>query len=563
MPKATLSKARVLSMLSSVPTVAELEDRLFGSKAEVRLGDGDDLTVEVTPDRLDLLSEGGLGLYLQGALGLARGIVRPPSLPSVDPPPEILVDRSVAPLRPQIAGILLRSPSEDGIDSPLLTEAVRFQETLHATVGMDRRLASLGLYPYDRVRPPFRYSMEPTEAVSITPLGEAGTWDGRRFLTEHPMGKRFASLGSSETEMLTLRDAAGTLLSLPPILNARPGGEVRPGDRTLLLESTGLRPARVAEALGLLSVAFVSRGWAVAPVLVRSGTSEDPGRSITDPRRVTLSSKKLDAIAGRGYPASEVEHYLASARLSAHPAPHGWSVEAPPWRPDLLQEVDLVEEVVLARGVRAEDGIVPPSPTRGARRSESQFHRSVSELFLGSGFSEVYTPVLVSEASVRRLGRDGALSIMNSVSDLYERLRDALQLSLVDSLSHNLRQGYPQRLFELGPVVRPDPKSETGATTAYHAGAVLADERAGFADAASAVDYLTGAFAAVGVREPAELPGTIPGRAARVRLAGENVAELGELHPAVLAELRVPVPAVWFELDLSALWPLAQRSGTP
>ncbi len=64
------------------------------------------------------------------------------------------------------------------------------------------------------------------------------------------------------------------------------------------------------------------------------------------------------------------------------------------------------------------------------------------------------------------------------------------------------------------------------------------------------------ACGAAGVREPVEIAGTIPGRAAVVRLAGEPVAHLGEIHPSVLAETGVPVPVAWAEVDLSALAPL-------
>jgi phenylalanyl-tRNA synthetase beta subunit len=88
----------------------------------------------------------------------------------------------------------------------------------------------------------------------------------------------------------------------------------------------------------------------------------------------------------------------------------------------------------------------------------------------------------------------------------------------------------------------------------------LASEDAGFADVAALSDYLLSAFDARGVREPVDLPGTIPGRAARLRVAGETVAEMGELHPGVLSAIGVPVPVAWAEVDLSALWPLVRRS---
>ena len=59
------------------------------------------------------------------------------------------------------------------------------------------------------------------------------------------------------------------------------------------------------------------------------------------------------------------------------------------------------------------------------------------------------------------------------------------------------------------------------------------------------------------------LPGAIPGRAARLRLAGEVVAELGEVDPEILTSLGVPVPVAWAEVDLSALWPLLAGREAP
>jgi phenylalanyl-tRNA synthetase beta subunit len=91
---------------------------------------------------------------------------------------------------------------------------------------------------------------------------------------------------------------------------------------------------------------------------------------------------------------------------------------------------------------------------------------------------------------------------------------------------------------------------------------MIASDTAGFADAAALVDYLLRSVDVLAVREPAEIPGTVPGRVARARLAGETVAEMGEIHPALLADLGVPVPVAWAEVDLTALFPLLGRRDT-
>ena len=563
MPQSVLSASRVLELLDPRPDRAATEALLFQSKAELVDWTDDALTVSVTPDRIDLLSEGGLAFHLQGALGQRTGLpaLRNPS----DVPSDLRfeVAPSVDPLRSEIGGAYLEAPEGHALDAGLLAEAIRFQEILHATVGGGRRTASLGIYPIEALEPPIRYAREPISGVRFTPLDATSETEGAAFFAAHPMAAQYGAWGRSGDECLTLRDRAGRILSLPPILNSREGGEAKVGDRRLLIESTGTRRGRVDDAVGMLILPFVARGWSVAPVPVtdRSGRAM-PGIGGVGTRSLHLTSVGLAKIAGTALPPGEVERELARCRLSVHPEVHGYRVEVPPWRPDLLAEVDLAEDVLLSHGVRPEDGLLPPSPTRGRRRSEYRFRLRVGELLLGLGSSELYTPVLVSGSVVRALDRSEAIGLENPVSEDLAHLRDAILASLVQALGRNVRHGYPQRFHEIGPVVRRAADSEIGADTHYHAGWIVAGESAGFATVAGEVDYVLRAFGALGVREPVGIGGTIPGRSACVRVAGEPVAELGELHPTLLESSRVPVPAAWAEVDLTALWPLVRRGET-
>jgi phenylalanyl-tRNA synthetase beta chain len=557
MPQAILRRDRVLELLPEPLSHAALEDLLSISKAELEAQDDATLTISVTPDRLDLLSEGGLGLHLQGATGAARGLPRTPVVEGPVGLPKIEVDASVDALRPAIAGVLVTAPNDGGLDEATLAEAVRFQELLHATVGRGRRAASLGIYPYERLTPPIRYALEPVTGVRFIPLDGTDEVTADRFFREHPLAHKYGDYGRTDRLCLTLRDAQGTILSLPPILNGRAGGEAKVGDRRLLLESTGALDRTVREMLGLLLVVFASRSWRVGPVAIaRDGVPAADGRAVFAPRPLELDSDALRALSGTPYPSAEVEQRLGRCRLGVHPRPGGWRVEAPPWRPDLLTGVDLCEEVILAQVVDARDGIVPASPTRGRHRRESVFRRRVATELLGLGCVAPYTSLLVSEAAVARLRGAAPIRLANPPSAESAFARDRLLLSHLEVLAHNTRRGYPQRVGEVGPVVVRDPRAEPGAETRYHAGWLVAGETAGFAEAAAQVDYLLRTVDIVAVREPCELPGTIAGRAARVRVAGESVAELGEIHPEVLSSIGVPVPVAWAELDLSRLYPL-------
>jgi phenylalanyl-tRNA synthetase beta chain len=563
MPRAVLDSERLLALAGRPLSDSALDDLLFGSKAEVEGHDGSSLTVSVTPDRLDLLSEGGLGLYLQGVLGLARGIPSYRAAPADTPTAGFEVDRSVERIRPAIAGALVRAPEGRSLDAGLLAEAVRFQETLHATIGRDRRAASLGIYPVDRLGLPVHYSLEPMASVRFVPLDASEEVGAEEFFRDHPMAQAYGSLGRQGDMCLTLRDARGTILSLPPVLNGRAAGEARLGDRELLIEATGTRERSVAEAVGLLLVAFVAQGWSVAPVPVvgPEGLRSD-GTLVVHSHSVDLPSSVLREIGGSTLSAAVVERRLAEMRLGGHGHSGGWKVDAPPWRPDLLTAVDAAEDVLLAEGVRPEDGLLPPSPTRGSLRRETRFRRRFASVLLGLGLAAPHTPLLVSETAVARLGGSAPLHLRNPVSAEFAYLRDRLLLSHLEVLARNTRHAYPQRFGEVAPVIVVAPGSETGGETRYHAGIMIASDTAGFADAASLVEYLLRTIDVVGIREPAEIPGTTAGRAARARVAGEVVAELGEVAPALLSELGVPVPVAWAEVDLTALWPLVAHRDT-
>ena len=242
----------------------------------------------------------------------------------------------------------------------------------------------------------------------------------------------------------------------------------------------------------------------------------------------------------------------------AHPVPGGFSVEVPPWRPDLLTGVDVAEDVVLARGVRSEDGVVPPSGTRGRRRAETVFRRTRRGAPLGPRVTPNSTPRSSS----------GTPSMASSPP---RRRSDWGIRPPTSSRSSGTGSPVPpdepgaQRAPPVPPADvpgRPGGRSGPGVGDRWpyddRARAACACERAGFADGAALLDYLTGALGTTGSGSRG-IPGTIRGRAARLRLAGEVIGEVGEVHPAVLTELRVPVPVVWAELDLSALWPLVRR----
>jgi phenylalanyl-tRNA synthetase beta chain len=561
MVQTSLNARRLFGLLGRELSEEELSEALFRSKVEFHGRRGDELDIEVTPDRLDLLDEGGLAWTLQGILGLAEDL--PYSGPQAAPEGAVgHANPSVNPLRPALALAVVEAPEGQAVETDLLEEVVRYQEILHASLGRDRRVASLGLYRWTEIRPPVRYALEPIDQVRFQPLGTTQEIGAREFYATHPMARTYGELGRQGDLVLTLRDARDCVLSLPPVLNAVPLGEVRPGDRHILIESTGTRAPRVREAVGLMLLPFVSRGWSVRGLPVhREGHIEDPGPSISC-RAFPVSARLVQDILGIKLSGPDLEKALRRARL--HPDREGSQciVQVPPWRPDILSSVDLVEEVAISHGYSQITARPAPGGSRGSRLPSSKYYRRLGEAAIGLGYQEVRTPMLLSAEAAERFGLPSEiLRLQNPISREASTVRSTLRASLVAALAGMTGQPYPQKIFEIGYVATPDPRTESGTRCETHLALVEAGSGAGFARSCAVMEQILRIVGIVTTREPTESPGTLEGRLARFRFAGETLALAGEVHPSVLEDLGLLEPVSFAELSLSLVWTLREGPG--
>jgi phenylalanyl-tRNA synthetase beta chain len=199
----------------------------------------------------------------------------------------------------------------------------------------------------------------------------------------------------------------------------------------------------------------------------------------------------------------------------------------PTWRGrDVTREIDLVEEVA-----RFELSEIPFTLPRreamfGRLNPWQRVRRAVEDVLVGCGYSEAYTPSLVTA---------GAIVLPEPISAELGALRESLLPSLVEAARANVAVDVESvALFEIARVY-----PEIGREPWHLAG--IAD--GGFAQAKWAVEQV---YAALGVElepERAGEPFLHPGKAART-----PHGVLGELHPAQL-------DGAWgvFELDLDAL----------
>lgn len=451
-----------------------------------------------------------------------------------------------------------------------LTQLIQVQEKLSDVFGRKRHTVSIGLYRLPQIEFPVHYDLVKQDEARFTPLGLAEALSLREILAVHPKGLEYGSILAGHELVPLLRDKAGRVLSLPPIINSREVGEVRVGDRELFVEVTGTDEFMVVLTLNILAVNLADRGAAIEPVEVSYPSATSLGKAVrtpldfAKPRSVLI--KTIEAALGQSLDAKAMQSALRSYGYEASAARNKLSVKPPPYRNDLMHTVDVVEDVAISLGY---DRFAPEMPTQftvGSLSRLEQVSDRIRDLMVGFGFQEIISNILASRLELidhmrlgkldqieRRLGGGRLVEVENVMSQSYACLRQWITPSLLRVEAASSRSFYPHRLFEVGEVVVPDPTDEMGSRTLTVLGALIAHSGANFSEVHSCLDLLLFYLNQPYTLEPMSHPSFLEGRAGSIVSEGRTLGLIGELHPETLEHWQVSVPAVAFELEVDAL----------
>jgi len=433
------------------------------------------------------------------------------------------------------------------------------QEDLHWGIGRDRRKAAIGLHDMSAFEPPVYYEAVEPGAKRFVPLDAGEEMSLAEVLEKHEKGRAYGHLVAHSDVYPVVMDARGRVMSFPPVINSELT-RIGPWTRDLFVEITGTDMRAVDAALRVLATALADMGGSVEAVEVRY-----PGglRLVTPdlrPREAILRLEYANELVGLQLGAEEAVRCLRRCRLDAEPiGPSLLKVLIPPYRTDIMHEVDLAEEVAIGYGYFRLEPRRPRSPRSGEPHPASELADRVRLIMVGLGFTEVVNFVLTNERvhyELMRLEPGGPIRLANPVSSEYSMLRELLLPGLMANLSLNVRERYPQKLFEVGDVVIRAYGSETRAERRLHLAAVVAHSRAGYAEAKGYLDALMRGLGVGdwGVRA-VDWPCFIPGRSAEIRLGGKPIGLIGEVHPEVLVGFGLENPVAGFELDLTPFLP--------
>lgn len=310
-------------------------------------------------------------------------------------------------------------------------------------------------------------------------------------------------------------------------------------------------------------------GGRVAPGMV----DVYPGRQ--EPVRIHVSAARLRQVLGIEIPPERVTAVLRALGFGVTAAPEGYLVGVPYWRPDVRIADDIAEELI--RIVGYED--LPATTICGRipvpiRQPQRELRERVKDILAAAGMQEIMTYSLVSPEQLRRVvppdefDRRPPLRVANPLSAERSVLRTSLRGSALETLARSLRVRRGETaLFETAVVYLPrdgDLPEEREMLVGAVGGRRLdrwqqpTAEPVDFFDAKGYLEALFERLALAPEWLPAEDYGLLPGRTAAIRIAGQQVGVLGQVHPDTAAQFDIEGDCFLFEVRLDLLAALTQ-----
>lgn len=507
--------------------------------------EGNDIHVEVFPNRPDMLSEQGFARAFSSFIGVRKGLVDYKVKKSNE---KVIIDKSVSGIRPYTACAIVKNLN---FDDEKIREVIEIQEKLHITYGRKRKRAAIGIYPYERIKPPIRFTARKPEEIRFRPLEADEEMNALQILSRHPAGREYAHLIEGMDKFPIFIDSDNNILSMPPIINSHTAGKISEKTKEIFIECSGFDFKVLSICLNIIVSALADMGGDIYSMELVYPDKKRVTPDLT-PRKMKFDVDYINRILGLELKEKEMIECL---KKMGYGYDHG-SALIPPYRADVLHQIDIAEDVAIAYGYQNFKEEIPKVATIAHENDLEVFKKKIVDILVGLGMIEVSTyHLLDKEMQTKKCNMDAeVVEIIDPVSKDYNSLRSWMIPCLLNVLKNNKHNEYPQNIFETGTIFRIDGKKETGVEEAARLGVLLCNNKADFTEIKQVLDLV---FRMIGINYEiieAEMPSFIPGRVGRVVVKGKKVAYIGEMSPVVLENFKLEMPVAALELNLSDLF---------
>ena len=545
MPVIELNLNRIKKIISGNVTKKRVVDTLPFLGLDIESQDGDKIRIEYSPNRPDYSTDFGIALGLEGLLGIKKGIQK--TNIKKQGKFEIKVDPSVSKIRPFVTGVIARNGT---IDDETIKQLMNMQEDLHFGIGRKRKKSSIGLHDLDRMSFPLNYTTS-TRGHSFVPLNSESKHTIDQILSETEVGKNYGWILGDSKNVPIIVDSEGTTISFPPIINASVTA-VTTKTKNVLVEVTSLDKDAAEDMLSVVVAILQMAGFEIIQLTISGGKNSTPR---LNSRKIQYETRLTEQILGLNISPSAMTSSLKKCRLDAIQKGTKIQCTIPRYRFDVFGPMDIVEEIALGYGI---DNLTPklsPSQKLGEKSLMTKKLEIVSKITVGFGFTEALNSSLTSKKILFDfLNRDSSqmISVIDSKSQEHTILRDTILPGLIENLSKNIHESYPQKLFEVGTVFsKAKPIHE-----AINLAGVIAYKESNYSEMKSVLQSIlkTGFKIDSKTKTPKDNVITFAnGRHSDIFVGEKSVGTIGEINSDVLDNFKIRTSVVGFEIKLSGL----------
>ena len=540
MPTTQLNKKAVHDLLGRRLSDQELKDRTSYLGLEVVSIKGSNLTLEINPNRPDLLSEQGFSRALSSFLGIKTGLRK---YEVKDSGCHLVADNTLKNIRPYTVCAIVKDIK---LDSNKIKEIINIQEKLHSNFCRNRKKAAIGIYPLDKIKMPILFTAMSVRKIKFKPLGMKHEMTAHDIIAKHPTGKEYGHLLAGLKEYPVFIDANNNILSMPPIINSEIAGKITKKSKNLFIECSGNDLNVLHKCLNIIVTALADMGASVYSMRITypNKTAVTPDLK---PIKMHLDKDYVSKVIGLNLDDKQIKHMLNKMGIDYS------SNQAliPAYRTDIIHQIDLVEDIAIAYGYNNIQPELPKVATIAEEDPIEVLRNKLASILTNLGLLETNTYHLINKDDSKKkvLIKDSLVELENSISLEYNALRSSLLPSLLKVLNANKHHVYPQNIFEIAKIF----KQGKEVLEQYNLAVLLCNKEADFTRIKQILDALSielGLQLSVSNSNHSSL---IAGRSAVIKAKGKTLGIAGELHPAVLNNFELGMPVSLLEINIEAL----------
>jgi phenylalanyl-tRNA synthetase beta chain len=510
------------------------------------------IRVEYNPNRPDFASEYGIVRALRGLAGIETGIPKFAMHKKKRMQYLVNVDSSVKEFRPFILAMVAKRKAN--IDDQSIRQLIAMQEDLHNGIGRRRMKASIGIHNLDVIKFPVSYKTVSGDFsfVAVDQLCEQSI---QSILKESDVGREYGYIlekSNEKNKYPLVLDAENNVLSFPPIINSDLT-KLNTNTHNVFIEVTANNQKTAEDVLAIFALTLYEAGFEIHCALI----NDIKGYMVTpkmDPSYIDVDPNYINRLLGLELKVNEILKCLRKSRLNANII-HKRKIKCtiPRYRTDILHPIDIVEDVAIGYGIYNLTSTMPSSIHAGQTSCLSFYIDIIRDILVGLEILEITNFTLVGRKVQYQLTGlsepNRVLKVDGAKSAEHEILRDTLIPSLLNSLSYNVHEEYPQKLFEIGKVFQ----CSNGINEYWSLGVVVAHNNSGYTEAKAILQTLlkTG-FGKTAVTKATTHPMFINGRCANINVDDKYLGIIGEITPLAIDNFKIRVPVVAFELNLSS-----------